>query len=236
MTNHPRNPEDLAAAYTLLLLARNPVQFVNASSLPTRAKIEHDSWDQAVKRRKTTYSNNITALTLIRPRCELHDSMYINRDGLNHTKDDTIRFKVSLTSPDGKECNSNYLHQDEGNLTSYNTISKVNAWLQQLPPQTLDNKDGRVKNHRDRWTAIEMEALKSNASLLKKPKLLTEQRRATLAEIFPNRTFRALRAKLSKIRAAESKAAGKLEELEVIGSFTGNPEGMEDRHENSEVI
>lgn len=65
---------------------------------------------------------------------------------------------------------------------------------------------------------------------------MTKKRRDALTAIFPNTNPRALQAKLSKIRAAESKANGNSKKVEVIGSYIGNPVGEKGGLENNGVI
>ena len=68
-----------------------------------------------------------------------------------------------------------------------------------------------------------MNALKNKALLLKRPGTMSEQRRASLAAIFPNRSVGALHSIICKIKVAESKAARK---LEGVGGGKENSELM----------
>jgi hypothetical protein len=68
-----------------------------------------------------------------------------------------------------------------------------------------------LKIRRVRWTEPEVNALKDKALLLKRPGTMSEQRRASLAAVFPNRSVGALHLMVCKIKVAESKAARKLE-------------------------
>lgn len=181
----------------------------------------------------TPTMNNASAL--IRARLEVHDNPWISRDNFHHTET-KLRFKVSRTNPRDTESESDCSIKDQENLTPFYDASRINPWRPQIPQDTLKNKDKDTKKRRDKWTAVEMDALKNNSSLVMKPKSMTEQRRAALAAIFPNRTLRAVQAKLFKIKAAEGKETRNSAEAQVTSSFPGNSEGASGEIEDNEVI
>ena len=175
------------------------------------------------------------ASTPIRARLEVHDNPWIGRDGFHHTET-KLRFKVSRTNQRDTESESDCSIKDQENLTPFYDASRIDPWLPQIPQDTLKNKDRDAKKHRDKWTAVEMDALKNNASLVMKPKSMTEQRRAALAAIFPNRTLRAVQAKLFKIKAAEVRETRNSAEVQIASSFTGNSEGASGGIKDNEII
>ena len=68
-----------------------------------------------------------------------------------------------------------------------------------------------LKVHRVKWIEPEVDVLKDNAFLLNRPGLMSEQRRASVAAIFPNRSVGALHSMVCKIKVAESKATRELQ-------------------------
>jgi hypothetical protein len=210
MAHHQRSTEDLEAAYTLLLLSQNPVQFITTSTPATTVGIEQ--WDAHCACEEGRKSNAEKENAPIHPHARFSrpDHTCYNGESLKIDETNMAMLGTSLRMPDGNDYHSEFTQHNKGDCTCEEPATQVNE-VKLLAQNSLNGKGELVKIHKEKWTAAEVDTLKSNASLLKRPGSMTEQRRATLATLFPNRSVWALHSKLCKIKVAEAKAARELQ-------------------------
>ncbi|PSS09286.1 hypothetical protein M430DRAFT_185155 [Amorphotheca resinae ATCC 22711] len=201
MSDKQRDPKDLEAAQSLILLSLSERPAQPSSSTATTALATATVPAQQSQRARNAQSGKKKNAPIC-PGAKFtwSDNTHIDRASMRVGKVEKSKLQMSLKATDGRWHTFEYLRKDEVDWDSKASVLLANTWRWQIFRRRLNKPDESTTIRRHRWTAAEVQVLQSNASLLRRPSSMTAQQWADLAALLPNREKKSIISKFAKLR------------------------------------